>query len=185
MTRWVYFIRAASPVDLIKIGCTTMPKQRLSALHTWVPVKLTIEAMAPGDWSDEQAVQAMFHADHSHGEWFRASPALNAFIDNVAATGELPELPALSAPQGRVVSKGRALAYAKQSVLLRATSAEKAVHKTYAPVAYRPRPDFRPVHVHEAMERWSVAADTTVLSDERETILAYVTALRSQDRAAA
>ena len=78
MSAWTYFIQAAEGGP-IKIGFTSQePAKRLANLMTGSPVKLRIIALINSNV--ESALHARFHADRTHGEWFRASEALVAYI---------------------------------------------------------------------------------------------------------
>ncbi len=95
------FVYFAKPVDAdgpIKIGISNEPVKRLKQLMVWSPVKLEIVAAFPGDYADEAAVQGMFAADRTHGEWFNTLPRLADFISAIArgepvdkASGEYQE----------------------------------------------------------------------------------------------
>jgi len=77
----VYFIRAET-TGLIKIGKAAHVARRLSVLHVGSPDKLTLLASVPDPAGLlEKHLHAMFRADRNHGEWFRPSARLIAFIE--------------------------------------------------------------------------------------------------------
>jgi hypothetical protein len=79
----VYFIGGRR--GAVKIGFTTQtPAVRLAALQTGSPVRLFVLATMPGRERDEQAVQMHFKASRLHGEWFRRTLELRAFIAELA-----------------------------------------------------------------------------------------------------
>lgn len=75
----VYFIQAAEAAR-VKIGYSADPPGRLDELSTGSPVPLALIAVMPGDPSDEAQLHERFAADRTHGEWFRRSPEIEAFI---------------------------------------------------------------------------------------------------------
>lgn len=80
-SEFVYFVRAET-TGLIKIGISRDMAQRLKALQTGSPDKLAVLGVIRCDRpvDKEREFHARFRAQHSHGEWFRPSPALEAFI---------------------------------------------------------------------------------------------------------
>lgn len=87
---WVYFI---APVNggPIKIGCSDKPAHRLITLACWAPYPLQILAEVRGCWADEQTIHRAFKDHWSHSEWFRPHPDIYALINEVRATGVMPE----------------------------------------------------------------------------------------------
>ena len=83
---YVYFIRergvSGGPV---KIGTATFPEKRLADFSRSGPVPLEIVATIPGALDLEMRFHSEFREQHSHGEWFRSSPALEATILSVQA----------------------------------------------------------------------------------------------------
>lgn len=76
----VYFVRD-TVTGLIKIGHTGKLAQRLRSLRSQAgnhPIDLL--ASVTGGWGIEQELHNLFRADLDHGEWFRPSAALNAFV---------------------------------------------------------------------------------------------------------
>jgi hypothetical protein len=67
---WIYFIRCN---EFVKIGRCRAKGNRLTALQTGCPYKLTQIAMLASDNAkrDEATLHEMFKAYHERGEWFR------------------------------------------------------------------------------------------------------------------
>jgi hypothetical protein len=78
---WVYFIQAAGPAGLIKIGTSVSPLQRLRSMSSSAP--LVLLATTPGSRTRELELQVQFEEALDHDEWFRPSPALLAFINSL------------------------------------------------------------------------------------------------------
>lgn len=91
----VYFLRPIGQRGPVKIGCSDYPMRRLQAFAQWSPAPLEIAALIPGDERLERRFHAKFAHLHSHLEWFREDPLLDATIDAIrAGTFDLAELPA-------------------------------------------------------------------------------------------
>ncbi len=86
---YVYFVRGAG---LIKIGRTIDPFDRLKALQLGSPIALSIEAIAPGNGGLEGTLHNFFKEERRHGEWFEASPRLEAYIIRVREMGFAPDV---------------------------------------------------------------------------------------------
>lgn len=88
-SEFVYFVRAET-TRLIKIGISRDMVQRLKALQTGSPDKLSVMGVIrcerPVD--TERAFHAQFRRQHSHGEWFKPSAELDAFIAERAVSLE-------------------------------------------------------------------------------------------------
>jgi hypothetical protein len=102
----IYFV-VADDVGMVKIGSTSNPRRRLSALQGGSPVALRLACTVPGDKDIEAQLHSAFRDDWAHSEWFRLSPRLLSAISRIAA-GEpleavvrLPELSARPRPHGR------------------------------------------------------------------------------------
>jgi hypothetical protein len=90
----VYFIKPVGMDGPVKIGCSRWPESRRKSLCPWSPFPLEIVAEIEGDFDLERRFHAMFLADHSHHEWFRASPELLATIAAICAgTFDVATLP--------------------------------------------------------------------------------------------
>lgn len=93
--RYVYFIKPVGADGPVKIGCSILPTDRLSALTTWSPVKLEIAATIKGDEELERRFHTAFLENRSHAEWFLGCDRLTAVIAQVAAgTFDVSSLPA-------------------------------------------------------------------------------------------
>jgi len=73
----VYFVAGA---DLIKIGFTLDVPGRFDRLCGSSPVPLTLLGVMRGTPATERELHAKFAAQRAHGEWFRPSLQLSAFI---------------------------------------------------------------------------------------------------------
>lgn len=91
----VYFIREVGDRGPVKIGSTTAIERRLAHFECWSPCRLYVAATIPGDYRLEARFHAHFREDHSHGEWFKASPELDSVIEAIRAgafdTDALPD----------------------------------------------------------------------------------------------
>lgn len=81
----IYFIQAEM-LGLVKIGTTTNMKSRLKALRDCCPDKLRIlgSFKSTDDRLVERILHRKFESARSHGEWFRQTPDLMAFIERFA-----------------------------------------------------------------------------------------------------
>jgi len=77
MTKFVYFLRMN---EFVKIGYASDWKQRLSSIQTGIPYTVIPLLVLSGDIRLEEELHRLFHADRYRGEWFRMSPAIEAFI---------------------------------------------------------------------------------------------------------
>jgi hypothetical protein len=74
----IYFIQGRS-TGLIKIGMTTNVKRRFRDLQASGPDRLAVLAVISGDYEDAP-YHFKFRDSWDHGEWFRPTPDLLAFI---------------------------------------------------------------------------------------------------------
>jgi hypothetical protein len=82
---FVYFIRCPAN-GLIKIGYTAdHPDMRLNRYRLYSPVPIEPMGVIRGEMEAERGIHARFRDLWSHGEWFRSSPELVAFIEAEAA----------------------------------------------------------------------------------------------------
>jgi hypothetical protein len=81
---YVYFLQAFGRGP-IKIGYSTNPRRRFSALRTASPEPLDLVATMPGDRNLELRLHEMFGSDRLHGEWFKDSLALCTLIEVLIA----------------------------------------------------------------------------------------------------
>lgn len=88
MKSFVYFIRCEAS-GLIKIGYSTDLQGRVASLLHANPRGVALMASAPGGAVAEAAVHKKFRELRVRGEWFRTSPALLSFIEQVKRNGAL------------------------------------------------------------------------------------------------
>lgn len=82
MAGTVYFIQGADGGP-IKIGFTNWAiEDRLKALQTGSPVRLTVLAMIPGDKATEKKLHHKFRKLRVLGEWFKDHERIRNFIAN-------------------------------------------------------------------------------------------------------
>ncbi len=76
----IYFAQDQSS-GLIKIGSTGgNPEDRVKALQTGCPGKLTLLLVQHGDSEQERDLHRLFASCHERGEWFKPLPKLLAFL---------------------------------------------------------------------------------------------------------
>jgi hypothetical protein len=92
VTCYVYFIRPVGMDSPVKIGTSWDPESRLATLGTWSPLPLEIALKIPGGLDEEKYLHNHFAADHSHHEWFRASPELLSVMADLKAGLPLSDL---------------------------------------------------------------------------------------------
>lgn len=80
----VYFVRATVS-GMVKIGWTadSDPTARLTALQTGSPEPLEVAGTVKGDRATEREFHQRFATARSHGEWFRPTPALMAYVNRL------------------------------------------------------------------------------------------------------
>jgi hypothetical protein len=92
---FVYFLRPVGAQGPVKIGCSSVPLDRLRNQMNWSPLPLELAASLPGGLQLEWAFHAKFLHLHTHSEWFREDPELTATIEAIKAGSFDPEsLPA-------------------------------------------------------------------------------------------
>jgi hypothetical protein len=74
---FVYFLRMN---EFVKIGYTNNWVNRLDTIQTGIPYTVIPLLVLRGNFSLEAELHRLFHADRYRGEWFRLSPAIEAFI---------------------------------------------------------------------------------------------------------
>lgn len=87
----IYFLKPIGEKGPIKIGCSSMPQERLKAVQIWSPVFLEIVAIVDGHVTLENFLHRHFLADRLHGEWFAWSEELQSVLDHAVTHGDLPE----------------------------------------------------------------------------------------------
>jgi hypothetical protein len=81
--RHIYFIGAG---DLVKVGLSDKPYERMAGLRTGSPLALEMLGFYPGTKHDERRLHHRLGAGHSHGEWFRLNtPGLQVEIDKAGS----------------------------------------------------------------------------------------------------
>lgn len=104
---FVYFVRQIDAAGPVKIGCSQRPEDRLNSFMAWAPYPLRIAAKIPGDEKLERRFHARFAHLHSHREWFRAAPELEATIEAIRlGVFDVDALPAPRALTGRKNGNG-------------------------------------------------------------------------------
>lgn len=83
----VYFVRAG---EHIKIGKTRQLYTRMLQLQRKVTVPIELLATVEGYTAKENELHARFADLREHGEWFRATPALEDFVASVRGDGPAP-----------------------------------------------------------------------------------------------
>ncbi len=76
----LYFIRSG---QYVKIGVSANPLGRLRQVQTGNPIEAELLAVCPGGKDDEAAIHRAFQQHRVSGEWFRATPQLDALIEKV------------------------------------------------------------------------------------------------------
>lgn len=103
----VYFLRPVGMEGPVKIGCADIPELRLNEFLTWSPFPLEIVATVVGTYNLEQNLHECFADQHSHREWFHASPKLTKLIDDLRAGIPIEMAVDLSARIGNIRGKRR------------------------------------------------------------------------------
>src|SRR3990167_3103415 len=103
---FIYFLKPTGMDGPIKIGCSTVPENRLRSLMAWSPVALEIMATVPdGDAQLEHNIHDCFMDCHSHSEWFHAVPRLLETIAKLRAGVSLSEAIDLADRRGSISKK--------------------------------------------------------------------------------
>lgn len=76
----VYFLSGA---DMVKIGFTRDLSVRMNHLSNNSPVALVLLGTIEGGVQKEIEIQLQFSHIRSHGEWYRATPELLNFIEEL------------------------------------------------------------------------------------------------------
>lgn len=88
----IYFAHAGPPVDLIKVGFSAAPKQRIESLNSWCPVPLKTIGVVEGGRTAEGYVLWKLAAHKARGEWFFAHPEAWRLINEIVAAGSVPDM---------------------------------------------------------------------------------------------
>ena len=87
MSMLTYIIQMESPEAFVKFGRTKNIRSRIKTLSNGVPWPIREVALIDGDMESE--LKETFAADHVRGEWFKATPALQTWLDKAADDGRL------------------------------------------------------------------------------------------------
>lgn len=80
---WCYLYVALAGDDLVKIGMATDPEQRLARLQTANGHRVTMLAVVPAHAALEAAAHQKFSHCRAEGEWFRLTPEVRVFIEQL------------------------------------------------------------------------------------------------------
>jgi DNA-binding transcriptional regulator YdaS (Cro superfamily) len=97
VTGYIYAMRAE---DIVKIGWSKKPEQRLSKVNSDSPVFVTLVGFVPGTLEQEQALHDLLSPWRMTNEWYRAWGAVAEFI------AMLPPLPGKRKVDGIETVKG-------------------------------------------------------------------------------
>lgn len=89
----MYFVVADLPRPMVKIGWSSKPDQRLSALQTGSPVKLRFLHMVKAPMQEEGLLRKRFKHLRSHGEWLFLEDDLLDHIRGILPDGAAPIFP--------------------------------------------------------------------------------------------
>lgn len=76
----IYFIEGGG---FVKIGFTRDFSRRLPHIKTSSPFPITVLLVVPAHTSDEKRLHKRFANARLHGEWFKLTPEIQAYIDEV------------------------------------------------------------------------------------------------------
>lgn len=74
MTNSVVYVIGAASLTAVKIGVSTNLPERLRALQTGAPARLSVLWQTPGDRALEGRLHARLHEFRTYGEWFDLRP---------------------------------------------------------------------------------------------------------------
>jgi Meiotically up-regulated gene 113 len=113
------YVYAVQGGDLVKLGISKNPANRLKDFQPSSPVELRIIATARGNWRTERWLHKHFEARRAHNEWFAITPdevidvfatlSGAAFADDVNAREHVARLTARLITQ-KFISKRKAVA---------------------------------------------------------------------------
>lgn len=91
---YIYFIKPARETGgNYKIGCSADPAKRLKAITSKATVPLELVGYVPGSHGDEKRIHRAFQRLRLHGEWFRTTNDLAAFVDRCIELGRVAPIP--------------------------------------------------------------------------------------------
>jgi len=79
---YIYFISSPER-EVIKIGFSTNPQNRLRSLATASPYALEFLCVIPGDTNYEKSLHDKFHHLRQSGEWFSDTQEIREFIESL------------------------------------------------------------------------------------------------------
>lgn len=81
---YIYFLLAEN-ADAVKIGYTRQKsmKTRMRYFYTYSPYSVDLLLIMPGSMIQERDIHKRFVKDKIHGEWFRYSDELKAYIEKL------------------------------------------------------------------------------------------------------
>lgn len=100
--RCIYFVKPAGMEGPIKIGCSSIPLDRVSRLAEWSPVPLEVIGAVAGDYADENYLHSCFADIHSHHEWFHPTPELLDIIARIIDLGSVAAVADQISPKGSI-----------------------------------------------------------------------------------
>ena len=81
------YLYAVAGGELVKLGRSSDPDRRFGTLQRSSPVSLSLLAVVPEFAVSEEAAHERWAELREHGEWFRRTPALDAWIRSIARRG--------------------------------------------------------------------------------------------------
>ena len=141
--RFVYFAKSG---DMVKVGCTVDPEQRLAQIGEWIPFEIELIAITPGTFQLEADLHAYFADSWSHLEWFRITPKIMAVVDAINR-GDALAIPKVPRDSGKEHFKTL-----KKRASRRVTMAEKLV---LGSMSYPARARIRPPYLTKAIESFA------------------------------
>lgn len=100
--RCIYFAKPVGMDGPIKIGCSSIPLDRITQLAEWSPIPLEFLGAVAGNYMDEQFLHSCFADLHSHHEWFHPTPELRDIIEKVIQCGSVASVSHLISPKGKI-----------------------------------------------------------------------------------
>lgn len=101
--RVVYFVRNEEN-GLVKIGFSADLQHRLRRMRVDASAALTLIGTIPGGPAAERAAHRRFEADRVHGEWFKASDALERVAKGHEPLEAIDAFAAVGRPTGKPVA---------------------------------------------------------------------------------
>jgi hypothetical protein len=140
--RYIYFLRPIGMDGPVKIGCSQSPAIRHDVLTAWSPFPLEIVVTTPGGLDLERNIHECLADLHSHGEWFKPDPIIDAIMAGLLAGKRIDQLLDLSRRKGTIRRGG-----------WRTTTEEDRIHRRYSS-AFRGHFDELPDEIWSIMRRW-------------------------------